>query len=67
MSRPTFGRLITDDIFKVLPIENYDPEDEVWQFPPGTFVKCHAAVLDNKPILIASSQVEKPENLEASR
>ncbi|MBA3534866.1 MAG: metallophosphoesterase family protein [Ardenticatenales bacterium] len=39
-SRPTVGERITDEIFRVFPTENYDPEDEIWEFPPGTIVKC---------------------------
>ncbi|NDF12289.1 MAG: hypothetical protein EB060_05710 [Proteobacteria bacterium] len=25
--------------YKVLPSKRYDPEDQVWEFPPGTIVR----------------------------
>ena len=43
-SRPTFGRPITVDIFEVLLTVDYNSEDEVWQFSPGTFVTCRATM-----------------------
>jgi hypothetical protein len=43
--RPTEGEMIADMVFKVLPTENYDPEDEHWEFPPGTIVRCEKQIL----------------------
>jgi len=37
--RPTKALDIGDNLFKVLPIEGYDPEDEIWAFPPGEIVR----------------------------
>lgn len=31
---------IEGDIFQLLPDDNYDPEDEVWEFLPYSYVKC---------------------------
>ena len=28
-----------DGTFKLLPTPNYDPEDEIWEFLPGSIVK----------------------------
>jgi hypothetical protein len=60
--RPTQGELISDDTFRVLPTENYDPEDEEWEFLPGDIVKC---VLEEKSgnhgkhmVLVARCKVE---------
>lgn len=38
--RPTFAEDLGDGRYKVLPTPEYDPEDEVWQFTPGTIVHC---------------------------
>lgn len=40
VARPTLGERIKDNIFKVLPTENYDPDDETWMYPPGSVVQC---------------------------
>lgn len=38
--RPTEAESIGDGLFKSLPTPDYDPEDEVWEFPPGSIVQC---------------------------
>jgi hypothetical protein len=38
--RPTRGIHVADDIYRLLPTPNYDPEDETWQFLPGSLVRC---------------------------
>ncbi len=42
--RPTEGEMVADMVFKVLPTETYDPEDEHWEFPPGTIVRCEKQI-----------------------
>src|SRR5262245_51257477 len=37
--RPTVGRRVGPMTFEVLPTPKYDPEDEKWEFTPGTIVK----------------------------
>lgn len=32
-----------DDLYKILPTPNYDPEDETWEFLPGSVVRCDLA------------------------
>jgi hypothetical protein len=44
VARPTYGEVIGDNIFRVLPTENYDPEDETWEFPPGSIVQCERKI-----------------------
>lgn len=29
-----------DGRYRVLPTPDYDPEDEIWEFPPGSIVRC---------------------------
>lgn len=43
--RPTQGEEIGEGLYRVLPTENYDPELEVWEFPPGSIVRCEMRTL----------------------
>ncbi|MEM7616892.1 MAG: hypothetical protein AAF195_00760 [Pseudomonadota bacterium] len=36
--RPTTAEILDDNLYKLLPVENYDPEDEIWEFLPGSIV-----------------------------
>ena len=40
VARPTYAEMIENNIFHVLPTEGYNPDDETWEFPPGTLVRC---------------------------
>lgn len=41
VARPTQAEEFGNGIYRVLtPVEGYNPEDEVWEFPPGSIVKC---------------------------
>ncbi len=33
--RPTEAVCVGDGLFKILPTPEYDPEDQVWEFPLG--------------------------------
>jgi len=39
VSRPTEAFDLGDGRFRILPTVNYDPEDEIWEFPPGSIVQ----------------------------
>lgn len=43
--RPTQAEEVEPGLYKVLPTENYDPEDEIWEFLPGTIVRCEVKTL----------------------
>lgn len=32
------------DLYKILPTPDYDPEDETWEFLPGSVVRCDTPV-----------------------
>lgn len=54
VARPTYGEMIEDNIFRILPTENYNPDDETWEFPPGTVVRCERKISpDGKEALLA--------------
>lgn len=39
-ARPTQAIPLSNGLFKILPTSNYDPEDEIWEFLPGSIVRC---------------------------
>lgn len=39
VSRPAEALDLGDGRFRLLPTANYDSEDEIWEFPPGSTVR----------------------------
>ena len=37
--RPTEVLILGDELYRVLPTPDYDPEDEIWEFPPGSIIR----------------------------
>jgi hypothetical protein len=57
--RPTQAVKMKNGIYKLLPTPNYDPEDEIWEFLPGSLVKCiHTQSYKGEPILLAVEAVK---------
>lgn len=59
--RPTQAEEVEPGVYRLLPTEHYDPEDEVWEFLPGTVVRCEIRTLrDTRPhqTLVAIEKVE---------
>jgi len=52
--RPTEAELMENGLFKLQPTSNYDPEDECWEFLPGTVVKGEQRKLGGEEVLIAA-------------
>ena len=52
-SRLTQALDLGDGFFKVLPTSNYDPEDEVWEFPPHSIVRSAIRRSEGKEFLLA--------------
>ena len=52
-SRPTQALELENGLFKVLPTSNYDPEDEVWEFPPDSIVRSEVRQSEGKEFLLA--------------
>jgi len=38
--RPTQAVPLGNDIYKLLPAIDYDPNDEIWEFLPNSIVRC---------------------------
>jgi hypothetical protein len=55
--RPTEGEMLEELVFKVLPTEDYDPDDEQWEFPPGKIVRCVKEIKGDGEVLIAVEEV----------
>jgi hypothetical protein len=52
-SRPTQALDLGNGLFKVLPTSNYDPVDEVWEFPPDSIVGSAIRRSEGKEFLLA--------------
>jgi hypothetical protein len=57
--RPTQGRSLGGEMYLVLPTPQYDPEDEHWQFLPGSMVVCMRERRDGDDILVARELILK--------
>jgi hypothetical protein len=55
--RPTQGIRLSGDIYRVLPTPDYDPNDEEWEFPPGTSVECVPETRNGQEVLVARRRV----------
>ena len=51
--RPTQGKLVSKGVYKLLPIKDYDPKDEKWEFKPDSIVKCEEKHLSIGQVLVA--------------
>jgi hypothetical protein len=52
-SRPTQALVLENGLFRLLPSENYDPNHEHWEFPPGSVVRGREVRRDGKSTLLA--------------
>ncbi len=55
--RPSQGVKLGENTYKVLPTQSYDPNDEAWQFPPGSIVACASETRNRQEILVASRKL----------
>ena len=51
--RPVPSFQIEDNLYEVGGVDFYDPEDEVWEFTPGTYVLVVEKNLDGENVLVA--------------
>ena len=51
--RPTSAEPVDESLFRVLPTGNYDPNDEKWEFVPGSIVRCDKQTLSGEQVLVA--------------
>jgi hypothetical protein len=55
--RPTQGIALKSETFLVLPTADYDPSNELWQFPPGSTVRSIKECHEGDSILVARELV----------
>lgn len=53
--RPVHSIEKGNHLFEVLGKDIYDPEDETWEFPPGSIVICEHQELSGQDCLVAKS------------
>jgi hypothetical protein len=51
--RPTEAEELANGLFKVMPTPGYDPNDEKWEFSPGSIVRGVTRKLNDQDVLIA--------------
>ena len=51
--RPTQAVKLGESLYRVRPTEDYDPNDEEWEFPPGSVVECVLETQSGREILVA--------------
>jgi len=56
VSRPTKGIVLGNDLFELLPTDNYDPDDEHWEFLPGSIVRAKEALDGDRIYLVATAR-----------
>lgn len=54
--RPVPARRISGDLYELLRPDDYDADDEKWQFPPGSIVRCAPRMTSSGTILAAVSE-----------
>ena len=54
--RPTQGVKLAESVYRILPTSDYDPDDEQWEFPPGSVVECVIETRNGQEILVATKR-----------
>jgi hypothetical protein len=55
--RPAEAKWLGGDLYKILPVSNYESMEELWEFPPGAKVRCAERVFHGKKAMVAIAQV----------
>lgn len=53
------AKKLKENIYKLFPTQNYDPEDETWEFLPGSIVRCEVSDEFAEPCLLAVEKMEE--------
>lgn len=57
--RATDAINLGNDLYKLMPTDNYDPADEIWEFLPDSVVRVKESKdFHGRPILLAYEKVE---------
>jgi hypothetical protein len=58
-ARPTECIDLGNGLFRLLATPNYNPEDERWEFPPGSIVRCKTVQGGSSEYLLAVNAEEQ--------
>lgn len=64
--RPAPVAPLEGGLFKILPPDHYDPEDEEWEFPPGSIVACKETITDDGYEILVACEPESPADLQGT-
>jgi hypothetical protein len=56
--RPVQAERIGSGIFRLFEPADYDPEYEIWEFVPGSLVRCEVQHINNEAILVVVEMVD---------
>jgi hypothetical protein len=56
-SRPVQADIVGNNLYRILPTSDYDPEDAEWEFPPGSVVRCEKREYNGKRYLQAIEKI----------
>jgi membrane protein len=57
--RPAQGERLSATIFRVLPVDRYGSQDEQWEFPPGSVVRCEKQPGEDRWIAVEGIKIPK--------
>jgi hypothetical protein len=57
--RPVSGLRMGEGTYKLQPTPDYDADDEHWEFPPGSIVRCRKEVWNGDEVLVARELIAK--------
>jgi hypothetical protein len=57
--RPTSAKKIGSDVYRLIAPEDYDGEYEIWEFVPGSIVRCEQRRSDSGILLVAIEEVQQ--------
>jgi hypothetical protein len=57
--RPTEARVVGEETVMLLAPAGYDPDDEQWEFPPGTTVYCVTRNLRGQHVFVAVAKAQE--------
>jgi hypothetical protein len=53
------GTKIKENVYRVSATDDYDPEDEEWEYLPGSIVRCEMQVREGRKILVAVKRIDE--------
>ena len=57
-SRPVKAVVLGNELYQILPTPDYDPEDEKWEFLPGSVVKVKKSDVYERNCLLAVEKLK---------